>query len=72
MRRQDFVTLIGGAAVVLPFAARAQSTHRIPKIGWLKIQGWQHTPDQLRAFREGMKLLGRSGVALKDDLETRR
>jgi hypothetical protein len=28
------------------------------RIGWLKIQGAQHTPDQLEAFREGMKALG--------------
>ena len=38
--------------------ARAQSAHPIPKIGWLKIQGREHTPDQLKAFREGMKALG--------------
>ncbi len=28
------------------------------RIGWLKIQGPQHTPDQLKAFREGMRELG--------------
>ncbi len=28
------------------------------RIGWLKIQGAQHTPDQLQAFRKGMKTLG--------------
>jgi intracellular sulfur oxidation DsrE/DsrF family protein len=28
------------------------------RIGWLKIQGPQHTPDQLKAFREGMRALG--------------
>ena len=28
------------------------------RIGWLKIQDAQHTPDQLQAFREGMKALG--------------
>ena len=26
-----------------------------PRIGWLKIQGPHHSPDQLRAFREGMR-----------------
>src|SRR5262249_46344516 len=30
----------------------------MPKVGWLKIQGPQHTPGQLRAFREGMQALG--------------
>jgi ABC-type uncharacterized transport system substrate-binding protein len=28
------------------------------RIGWLKIQGPQHSPDQLQAFREGMRALG--------------
>jgi putative tryptophan/tyrosine transport system substrate-binding protein len=57
MRRREFVTLVGVAAGQ-PLVARAQSAHPIPKIGWLKIQGRQHTPDQLTAFREGMKALG--------------
>ena len=58
MSRRELVTLVGGAAAIGPFAAYAQSTHPIPKIGWLKIQSVQHTPDQLQAFREGMKALG--------------
>ncbi len=59
MRRREFITLLGGAAAVgLPLPARAQPAHPIPKLGWLKIQGRQHTPDQLKAFREGMKALG--------------
>ena len=57
MRRREFIALVGVAAAQ-PFVARAQSAHPIPKIGWLKIQGRQHTPDQLKAFREGMKGLG--------------
>jgi len=28
------------------------------RIGWLKIQGAHHTPDQLKAFRDGMRTLG--------------
>ncbi|HVO15165.1 MAG TPA: ABC transporter substrate-binding protein [Alphaproteobacteria bacterium] len=28
------------------------------RIGWLKIQGPRHTPDQLEAFKEGMRALG--------------
>ncbi len=57
MRRRELITLFGGAAA-WPLAARAQPRHQIPKIGWLKIQGRQHTPGQLKAFREGMKALG--------------
>jgi hypothetical protein len=57
MRRREFITFVGIAAAQ-PFVARAQSAHQTPKIGWLKIQGRRHTPDQLKAFREGMKALG--------------
>ena len=56
MRRREFVTLVGAAAA-RPLVARGQPARAIPKIGWLKIQGKQHTPDQLEAFREGMKAL---------------
>jgi putative ABC transport system substrate-binding protein len=56
MKRREFLTLVSAVAAQ-PFVARAQSAHSIPRIGWLKIQGRQHTPDQLKAFREGMKAL---------------
>jgi putative ABC transport system substrate-binding protein len=58
MRRRDFIAMLARAATGLPLVARAQPTHPAPKIGWLKIQGRQHTPGQLQAFREGMKALG--------------
>ena len=57
MRRRRFITLAGLAAAQ-SLIAHAQSAHPVPKIGWLKIQGEQHTPDQLAAFRDGMKALG--------------
>jgi hypothetical protein len=58
MRRRDFIAMVACVATGLPLVARAQPTHAAPKIGWLKIQGRQHTSDQLQAFREGMKALG--------------
>jgi len=58
MRRREFIAMLACAATGLPHVARAQPTHPAPKIGWLKIQGRQHTPGQLQAFREGMKALG--------------
>jgi putative ABC transport system substrate-binding protein len=39
-------------------ASRSVADGSPVRIGWLKIQGAQHTPDQLQAFREGMKALG--------------
>jgi hypothetical protein len=58
MRRREFIRLVGGAVAAWPIAASAQPTHLVPKVGWLKIQGPKHTPDQLQAFREGMRALG--------------
>ena len=58
MRRREFIALLGGAAAAWSPAAHAQQPKQLPKVGWLKIQGRQHTPDQLQAFREGMRALG--------------
>ena len=58
MRRREFITLLGGAPAVWSLTAHAQQFKELPKVGWLKIQGRQHTPDQLQAFREGMRALG--------------
>jgi putative ABC transport system substrate-binding protein len=58
MRRRDFITLLGGAVAAWPLTTHAQQPKGLLKVGWLKIQGRQHTPGQLQAFREGMRAIG--------------
>ena len=58
MRRREFITLIGGAAVAWPLTARAQQVPRVPVIGYLH----PGIPDlgsvALDAFREGLRDVG--------------
>jgi putative tryptophan/tyrosine transport system substrate-binding protein len=53
MRRREFITLLGGAAVALPLAARAQS--KIPRIGFMGNSTAALETNLIDAFREGLR-----------------
>jgi len=57
MKRREFITLLGGAAATWPFAARAQQTGKLYRIGFL-WDGPDVFPDALEAFRQGLRELG--------------
>jgi hypothetical protein len=56
MRRRDFITLLGGAAVAWPLAANAQQKGKLPLVGVLN-PGSTDVPGAV-GFYEGLRELG--------------
>src|SRR2546428_13971738 len=60
MRRREFITLLGGASVAWPLAARAQQPERVRRIGVLTALPSDDPEPQARlmAFAQGLQELG--------------
>jgi len=59
MKRRDSFVWTVSAVTWLLTAPRAWSADTPAKLGWLKIQDPRHTPEQLKAFRQGLSALGK-------------
>jgi len=58
MRRREFITILGGAAVLWPLSARAQNTGKIPRIGFLGNSTAAMETNLIGPFRDGLRQFG--------------
>jgi len=58
MKRREFITLLGSAAVAWPFAARAQSSSKVWRIGVLETTSMALNAPNFDAFRQSLRDLG--------------
>ena len=57
MKRREFITLLGGAAVAVPVSARAQQAG-MPVIGFLNTGSLDSYMPQVKVFHQALKETG--------------
>src|SRR5262245_66578032 len=62
MRRRDVITLLGGAAVAWPLAARAQQLSKLPRIGFLQRIQNENVVAFIQALRDAGYVDGQNAV----------
>src|SRR6266540_661417 len=58
MRRREFITLVGGAAVAWPLSARAQQPAKILQVGFLYPGPMTAASPRIAAFTSGLQVGG--------------
>jgi putative ABC transport system substrate-binding protein len=58
LKRREFITLIGGAGVAWPLAARAQQQPAMPVVGYLDLGSPRGMERLVAAFRQGLAKAG--------------
>lgn len=67
MRRNEFITLVGGMVLAWPLAAQAQQS-AMPVVGYLSGSAAGSSPEMIAAFQRGLSETGfveRSATAIR-------
>jgi len=63
MKRREFITLVGGAAVAWPLAVRAQQAGKVPRIGLVYPGPQTVAPPRVEALLSGLRAAGYAAPA---------
>src|SRR5438552_13176821 len=63
MKRREFITLLGGAAVVWPLAAHGQQTPEVPRVGFVYAGSKAAAAPRIEAILSGLRVSGYAAPA---------
>src|SRR5438094_10121401 len=63
MKRREFITLLGGAAVAWPLASRAQQTPEVPRVGFVYSGSKAAAAPRIEAILSGLRISGYAAPA---------